>query len=246
MIKNERIDRVLEIVREEKYITVEKLVNKLHYSPATIRRDLTYLAELGLIKKSYGGVSFSTGRPALVREHENTLEKITICKRASEMINDGDYVFIDGTTTTYFLGEKIIKKKDVTVCTANLKLASFLCEHGVNCYVCGGKVYDAIMTGGSYVSDMIEKFNFNVAFFAVSSVSKEGYVAHSEEYWDYIKTAIRNSEKSVLLCDSDKLKMKSNRYIGDIGIFDIMITNQDVSKELKNKFENVEFITAKY
>lgn len=245
MIKNERIDKVLEIVREEKFVTVENLVKKLHYSPATIRRDLTYLADMGFVKKSYGGVSVALGQPAVVREHENTLEKIRVCKCASELIKDGDVVFVDGTTTTYFLGERIIKKKGVVVLTNNLKLASFLFEHGVECYVTGGKVYDGIMLGGTHAVDTIVKFNIDVAFFSVGALSKEGLIAHSEFYWDLTKTAIRNSKKSVLLCDKEKFNKKVSRYIADVGTYDVVITDEPLSKEIKSKFKDTEFIVAK-
>ena len=57
MLKNERAERIVEILREQKYTTVQMLVDRLHYSPATVRRDLVYLEGLGLVEKSYGGVS---------------------------------------------------------------------------------------------------------------------------------------------------------------------------------------------
>lgn len=246
MIKNERIDKVLEIIREQKYVTVENLVGKLHYSPATIRRDLTHLEKLGLIKKSYGGVSISSGHPAVVREHENTLEKVRICKRASEFIKDGDVIFIDGTTTTYFLGERILRKKNVVVCTTNMKLATYLCENGVTCYVCGGKVYDGIMLGGAYVCEMIEKFNFDLAFFSVGAVSAEGLVGHTEAYWDFTKTAIRKSKHSILLCDSEKLQKNASMYIGNVGVFNTVISDRNMSKQIVEKYKDVDFIVAKY
>jgi DeoR family myo-inositol catabolism operon transcriptional repressor len=246
MIKNERIDKVLEIIREEKYITVEKLVNKLHYSPATIRRDLTQLEKLGLVKKSYGGVSVASGQPAIVREHENTLEKIRICKFASDFIKDGDVVFVDGTTTTYFLGERILKKKDVIVCTANMKLASYLCENSVPCYVCGGMVFDGIMLGGAHSCDIIEKFNFDVAFFSPGAVSEEGLVSHSENYWGYTKTVMRRSKQNILLCDNKKTQKTTKMYIGNVGMFDIVVSDDVMPKQMKDKYENTKFLVAKY
>ena len=42
-------------------------------------------------------------KPLIVREHEMHHEKLKICKVASDLIKDGDFVFIDGTTTTFFL-----------------------------------------------------------------------------------------------------------------------------------------------
>ena len=86
MFKEQRTDRILEIIRENKYVTVEQLVNRLHYSPATIRRDVTYLANLGLVKKSYGGVSITDAKPFVIREHENITEKIKMCRFAQKWL----------------------------------------------------------------------------------------------------------------------------------------------------------------
>ena len=99
MFKNERTDKIMEILKENKYTTVEKLVSELHYSPATIRRDLTYLAEIGLVRKSYGGVCIEeNAKPLIVREHEMHDEKIKICKMAADLINDGDFIGLIGHT----------------------------------------------------------------------------------------------------------------------------------------------------
>ena len=50
MIKGERLDRILEILKHKKYCTVDELVSELRYSPATIRRDLTLLEKQNLVK----------------------------------------------------------------------------------------------------------------------------------------------------------------------------------------------------
>ena len=214
MFKEQRTDRILEIIRENKYVTVDTLVKRLHYSPATIRRDITYLANLGLVKKSYGGVSVNAkSRPHILREHENITEKIKMCRFAETFVSDGDVVFIDGTTTTYFLGETLLKKKDITVVTTNIKLAAYFGEHKVNCLVCGGRLYDAIMLGGTYACDLINKMRFNIAFFAVGGVSDDGQFSVSEAYWDFMRAAKARSEKTVLLNDKNKFDIKRNFFI---------------------------------
>ena len=50
----ERIEKIMEILKEKTYASVDFLVEELRYSPATVRRDLTYLAGQGLVKKYYG------------------------------------------------------------------------------------------------------------------------------------------------------------------------------------------------
>lgn len=244
MFKEQRTDKVLEIIRERKYVNVETLVSLLHYSPATIRRDITYLANLGLVRKSYGGVSVINAKPVIVREHDNIAEKVRICKRASELIKDGDYIFIDGTTTTYFLGEMLLNKKDITVVTTNLKLAIFLGEHKINCYVCSGKVCDSVFLCGEFVPDLINKMNFDVVFFSVGAIDEEGRFSINNAFWDFMKTAISRSKKSVLLCDRKKLENLARTFVSTIGIFDCVLSDCDLPLTIKEKNPQVEFIVA--
>ncbi len=244
MFKEQRTDKILDIIRENKYVTVDYLVNRLHYSPATIRRDITYLSNLSLVKKSYGGVSISSGKPSVIREHENITGKVKVCKVASELINDGDIIFIDGTTTTYFLGEFLLRKKNLTVFTTNLKLAIFLSENKVTCYVCGGKVHDSTMLCGSFVSDLISKVKFDVAFYSVGSINKDGLICVYNDFWDFMKTALKNSSSNVLLCDSEKLKANHKIFISDIGVFNKVICDCKLPDNFYKQFKETEFITS--
>jgi DeoR/GlpR family transcriptional regulator of sugar metabolism len=244
MFKEQRTDKVLDIIRENKYVTVEYLVSRLHYSPATIRRDITYLSNLGLVKKSYGGVSIAGGKPAIIREHENIAGKVKVCKCASDFVKDGDMVFIDGATTTYFLGEYLLKKKNVTVVTTNIKLAMFLGEHKVECYVCGGRVHDSTMLSGSLVASMIEKFRFDVAFFSVGSINLQGQFAIYEQFWDFMKTAFINSKNNVLLCDSEKISDNEKMYSDNLSVFDTVVCDCKMPNSIYDKFKDIRFIVA--
>ena len=166
MQKQERIGQVLEIIKSRKFCTVDELVNELHYSPATIRRDLTHLAQRGLIEKSYGGASFVGAWSFTIREHQHTAAKARLCQAAGELIQDGDAVFVDGTSTTYFLRDALIKKRGITVVTTNLKLALELDENSVTCFLPGGRLCDTAMIGGPLAAETLQRFSFNIAFFS--------------------------------------------------------------------------------
>ena len=247
MFKNERTDRILEILKVHKYTTVEKLVNELHYSPATVRRDLTYLAEMGLVKKSYGGVCIEEkSKPLIVREHEMHEEKIKICKTACELVNDGDFIFIDGTTTTFFLGEFLEQKKDITVMTSNLKLALLLGEKNVNCYVTGGKVVDTGLLSGMLASDAVKRTSeIDLCFFSVGGLSDDGNLCVAEHYAAMTTEAVRRAKKSVLLCDNSK--MGNSHFIGAFSLseVDTVISDTELPTELQEKFPDTEFIISR-
>ena len=54
MLDIERREELLRIIKEEKSASVETLAKKIFSSPATIRRDLTKLQEMGLIRRVHG------------------------------------------------------------------------------------------------------------------------------------------------------------------------------------------------
>ena len=56
MYQKERIDKIMEILKENGYVTVKYLTDKLHYSNATVNRDLNIMASRKLITIRYGGV----------------------------------------------------------------------------------------------------------------------------------------------------------------------------------------------
>lgn len=56
MSQSIRQEQILEILETRGYVTVRYLVDRLHYSSATINRDLNKMQTLGLVKRTYGGV----------------------------------------------------------------------------------------------------------------------------------------------------------------------------------------------
>ena len=245
MLKNERQDKILEILSHKKYVTVSELVNSLHYSPATVRRDLTVLEGIGVLRKSYGGVSINTQTPPVViREHDNTSTKIKLCRAAASLIKEGDLVFIDGTTTTYFLCEFIDKIKNVTVVTSNMKLAMQLCEKNVTCYVTGGLVFDTSMLSSSYAADFLEKMNFDIAFLSVGAVSDDGNYFVAPAFTELWRTALARTKTSVMLFDESKTKKQHKKYYKNIKSFDYVISNAKIPKDWKTKFPDTSFINV--
>ncbi len=52
MEENEQKDRIIEILKERRFIGVEELSSLLYTSPSSIRRDLNDLQAQGLVKRS--------------------------------------------------------------------------------------------------------------------------------------------------------------------------------------------------
>src|SRR5436309_5455648 len=102
MIVEERRQKVLDLINERGFVALAELAKSLNASESTIRRDLDYWDQHGLIKRTHGGAMFRDG--ALPALEERTLreidEKRHIANAAARRIQDGDSILIDGGTTT--------------------------------------------------------------------------------------------------------------------------------------------------
>ena len=130
MYQKERLENILQLVKQYGYVTVKYLVSTLHYSNATINRDLNALVAQKKVRRSYGGVEYieKKGVPLPFRYDFMRSEKLKIGKKAAEFIHDGETVFIDASTTTECMAEFLVEKKDLTVMKflTSVKMASVL------------------------------------------------------------------------------------------------------------------------
>ncbi len=212
----ERKDEILEILERYHYVTVNFLAEALHISPSSIRRDLAVMESRGLVKRTHGGVSeIETGNaltPYSLRMHENSEKKRIICKKAAELVNDGDVVFIDGSTTCLFLPELIEEKKDITVLTNSLRLASLFRNNGVKIYATGGNVrlYDEYVASGSIAEETCRKIHTDIMFFSARAIDSNGIITDLNEPETAVRqAAMQNTDRAVFLCDDSKVGKSS-------------------------------------
>ena len=184
MYQQERMDEIMKILKENHYVTVDFLVKEIKYSPASIRRDLTLLEKQGLITRSYGGVTYKDANisPFRFRQHSMKSAKNAIAKKAATLVKNGNVVFLDGSSTTQYMGHFLAEKKGITVITCNMILADFLSEHGINTYCTGGKVveYPGIL-GGNFMLESLSKFNIDIGFFASTAFDSKGQIISLSE-----------------------------------------------------------------
>lgn len=247
MYQKERLDSIMEIVNKYGYVTVKYLVAQLHYSKATINRDLNVLEAQKRLRRSYGGVEVVRGDevPLPFRYHKMHSEKIKICKKASEFIKDGDTVFIDAATTTELMAEFLADKKDLLVITNNMTLVMRLSEMGVRTICMGGEVVEpyCMLSGADTVATAL-KYHVDKLFFSVSYVSKEGRVATSPIYQLLLSVMIQNADEVYLLSDREKFgtPLRGREYVCDLSKVKAVISDAELWEETKKKFPNTLFV----
>ncbi len=231
MLKEERYDKILEILEDEQYISAANLSKKLYVSLPTIRRDLAELQRRNQITRSHGGAKKIQAEhlvtPLNFRKTVHTTEKRALCKKAVSLVKDNDIIFIDASTTTLQMAEFLSDKKDITVITNGIPIASILVKKGIKTYCTGGEIFkNSLAHFGSFAEDFIQKFNLDAMFFSCHGINDKGMLTDPSLPETQIrKVAIAQSKKSVFLCDETKFSLSTPYNLTSIRTIDCIITN---------------------
>ncbi|MCH5377616.1 MAG: DeoR/GlpR family DNA-binding transcription regulator, partial [Planctomycetes bacterium] len=160
MIAEERRNRVLELVRVRGFASLPDLATELQVSESTVRRDLDYLEETGVARRTHGGVFYTGPSPKLphfdVRQSVEWDKKRQIAVAASRLIEAGDTVLLDGGSTTYELA-RVLVGKPLQVVTNSLPVAMlFSTTESVDLVLVGGYVHSRTgVSLGPYANEML-------------------------------------------------------------------------------------------
>ncbi|MBQ5747134.1 MAG: DeoR/GlpR transcriptional regulator [Clostridia bacterium] len=248
MYQNERLEKILKILEENGYTTVKYLTDELHYSNATINRDLALLEAKKLVKRSYGGVELEEKKsiPLVFRYHKMKSSKMKMAKAAAELIEDGDVVFIDATTTTQYMGHFLADKKDITVITNNMALATYLGDIGKSVICLGGEIVEApYMLSGIQAVENARKLHADKMFFSTGGVTDTGKISVSSMYFQLLIAMAENSDKAYFLVDKGKLREASDMFLFSLDEVTAVISDFDLKSALKKDFPETDFIIAK-
>lgn len=250
MFQQERMDKIMEILQRDNYVTVEYLAGELDFSPSSIRRDLTLLEKQAKVKRSYGGVELTqAGKnvPFRFRQHKQNKEKSLIAKEAIKLVKDGDTIFLDHSSTVQHMANFLLSKKNLKIITSNLTLAMYLNEHGATVYtVCGRIVESPGVVVGFHLDKSLQQFNVDAAFFSARGLSEDGFCVHNYELTALTAEHIcANSNKRVLLCTGDKFDGVEPFKSVSLDSVDYLISDKEVPQKIKEKYKRTVFICAK-
>lgn len=209
MLKNQRHIQILDVLKNEGFAGVRDLSERLYSSQPTIRRDLDFLEKQGYIRRSHGGAILADDKlntPVSFRRGTRFHEKTRICKLAATLVEAGDVIFIDSSTTAWPLADFLREEDDVMVVTNSYPLCLSLIEKNVKTFSTGGRLYKESMAFvGERAAETVADFNADIMFFSASSLDEEGMISDCFEEETAIRKAMRaNSRKNVFLCDGDK------------------------------------------
>ncbi|MGM0112153.1 DeoR/GlpR family DNA-binding transcription regulator [Enterococcus sp. DIV0187] len=234
------------LVQDNDYLSVDELCERLDASPATIRRDLTYMETHGEIERFRGGAKAVSDNKGLKkaldldkRLEEKKSSKRKISRIAAETIQDNEYVYIDTSSTTYFIPEYITAKNVVIVTNAVL-LVEKLWRLGIETYVLNGYIDEE--SGSIVAEDTIEKIdtlNFSKCFLGAYGIDSEsGFTTYGTVEGEMKKKLIANSKETFILADSTKFGV--NAFYTFSTLEQAKIITDKAPEEIKRKTKVIE------
>ncbi len=145
MLVEERRQRVLDLVSKQGFVALNDLARAIQVSESTIRRDLDYWEEEGLLRRTHGGAIYvgdGAALPPLEERSSSQLEeKRAVARVATARVSDGDTVLLDGGTTTLEVA-RLLVGRSVQIVTNSLPIAMlFASARETDVVLLGGYVY---------------------------------------------------------------------------------------------------------
>lgn len=146
MTEAQRHQILLDLLAQTGFVTVEQVISRLGISPATARRDINKLDEIGKLKKVRNGAeAISEQRPRWspmnIHQAQNHNEKLRIARAASRLVNPGESIVINCGSTAFLLGQELCGKP-VQIITNYLPLANYLIEQEHDSVIIMGGQYN--------------------------------------------------------------------------------------------------------
>lgn len=232
----ERRKQILELLLREKRVTVKDLATRLYSSEPSIRRDLCELEKQKLLRRIHGGAILEEHSdsylkiPFLLREMEDHDAKNIIAKKAIALVNDGDTIMLDASSSAYALIPLLAQKNNLTVITSGVKALVRLAEYGINAYSTGGHLLPSCLSLTEEDShSMLSHYNADICFFSSRGISPTGMITDISIEENLVrKRMIGQSRRSVLLCASEKFNKTYLHNLCHVRNIDLVLSETDV------------------
>ncbi|MCS5421753.1 MULTISPECIES: DeoR/GlpR family DNA-binding transcription regulator [Psychrilyobacter] len=244
MFAQERRSEILKILMNKTKVRVKELSLNFDVSEVIIRKDLKLLEEEGKLERTHGGAILKKEIPVDIslnhRKVVNLGGKKKITNKLYKIIEDGEIVFLDSSSTNLLLAEKLAESpKKITVVTNMLDIMK--CLDGVD------KI-ELIGIGGTYHSvlgiflgglalDSVLKINTQKLFLGGTGIDvQKGNISIIDSNEATLKKAmIQMASKVYFVCEKDKFHSYGIYNFGTIDDLDAVVVDEKPEKQFEEK-----------
>ncbi len=243
MLAIERRKIILDQLQKDKRVVVSDLSRRFGVSEETIRRDLERFEQEGVAVRSYGGAvlkdNVASEVPFQSRKKKNLLGKKVIGEIVADMVDDGEHIFIDPSTTTLTIVKELRQagKKNITIITNAIEVLVECAEYSD---------WDVISLGGTLqpgkfalvgpqAIEGIEGYHADKAIIACKAIDMQKGVTDSNVMFTQVKRAmLENARERIVAVDSTKFDQVGFSRICALEEIDTIVTDLLPSEEWQN------------
>lgn len=245
MNDTERHRAIIDLLRETSFASVRDLQEHLGVSPATIRRDIDKLHELGRARKVYGGISASeaadsarlSARPYDENRDIAVEAKRAIAATAAELVRDGDSIIVHAGSTCYQLGI-LLARRNLRLWTNSMPLAAYIGEHGTcQLSLAGGELYREPGIIHDATADS-PRFFASRFFLGTQGISGKGLLESHPLLVKVIGELAACADEIVLLADSRKFSIQPRNVALPLSRIGTIITDDGLTDAAAKMLED--------
>jgi DeoR/GlpR family transcriptional regulator of sugar metabolism len=244
LFAEERHEEIMKMVRQDKSVKVSDLMKLFKKSFETIRKDLIYLENQGLLTRVHGGAVIeevnSRELSFTVRESKSPKGKEEIANKAINYVVEGQSIALDvSTTNTEFA--KVLKRKftRLTVLTNSMVIANELSDMPDYTIIFVGGVLrnKELCTVGNFAEDFIAQFHIDIFFMSVSGISlTKGLTDYGTGELQVKKKMKEIVQHKIVLADSSKFDVVSLLNVCPLYEIDRIITDSRINESTLKKY----------
>ena len=236
-----RQSEILELARAEGRVVVEGLAERFGVTLQTIRRDLTDLADAGLLDRVHGGAMMRTGVSNIgyeTRRRMNDAGKAAIARACAQMIPDNSSMILNIGTTTEAVARELLGHRNITVVTNNMNVANILvANESCDVMVAGGGLR---RSDGGLVGDLtaefMAQFKVDYAVIGASALDRDGDLLDFDIAEVRVSKAIlRQARQVFLVMDGSKLDRPAPVRLASLSQIDAVFTDLALPEDLMAK-----------
>ena len=240
MFQEERLFKIMELLRDCQTLTTNDIVDKFKISRDTARRDIIKLTEQAQVIRTHGGITLPPNEKLHgsynLRLKDKVEEKTRIGKMAASMINPGQICYFDASTTVLQMCQFV--PDTVEAFSNSLNNVEVLDRQNCVVHIMGGKLnHNNKFIYGYETIEQVLQTHYDIAFLGADGIDETGFYSY-KQYDASLKKAVASmADKVVVLTEVSKFENKRAYKCFPVNLVEAVITDKEPDAEKKEKIE---------
>jgi DeoR family fructose operon transcriptional repressor len=255
MYAEERQQAMADLVVRRGRMSVNELAEEYGVTTETVRRDLSALERLGLLRRVHGGAVPPDSLTALEvtvseRDQAQAEQKEKIANAALDLLPPaGSTILLDAGTTTARFAALLPRDLRLTVVTHAVPIAARLAGlRHLELHLLPGRVRHTTHAAvGPETVAALDVVRADVAFLGTNGVSFDHGLSTPDRNEAAVKRAmLAGARRRVVLCDSSKIGAESPLRFGTLADVDVLVTDAGIDADDRDRLasKGIEVRTA--